>query len=105
MSFTDPCWVRSWLELRDSQGLRCGRDMPVMPAPKQDGSWSKVPLSVGAASEWLRALVKAPSEGPSRIAILTAVRAVCYPCVPNTESMRRQGDSWVTTPKTRINLC
>ena len=68
LGFSDPCWVQVWLELRKQQGLECASGMPVLPAPMQNGSWSKVPLSVGAASEWLRALVKAPSEGPSRVA-------------------------------------
>ena len=68
VGFTDPCWVMKWLELREKHGLVCGPGRPLITSPVQGGGWSKVPLPVGMAAEWLRGLLKCDEETAGRIA-------------------------------------
>ena len=57
-SFGEPCWVQQWLELRKQQGLVAAKGFPLLPSPVHGGGWAKVPLTVGAAGDWLRSLLK-----------------------------------------------
>ena len=68
LGFSDPSWVLTWLELRDKAGLKCERGTPLMTSPMADGSWSKTPLPVSSAGEWLRALLKVSDGAAVRIA-------------------------------------
>ena len=68
MGFADPCWIQVWLELRDKQGLQCRSGHPLMTSPVQGGGWSRVPLPVGLAADWLRGLLKSDEDGAKRIA-------------------------------------
>ncbi|CAK9064419.1 unnamed protein product, partial [Durusdinium trenchii] len=68
LGFSDPSWVLTWLELRDKAGLKCERGTPLMTSPMADGSWSKTPLPVSSAGEWLRALSKVSDGAAVRIA-------------------------------------
>ena len=54
------------LELRDKAGLlNDGIDVPFLPAPRPDGSWSSDPLSSSEVTRWLRFLLPRPdSEKP-----------------------------------------
>ena len=54
------------LELREEAGLRNdGTDVPFLPAPRPDGSWSSDPLSSSEITRWLRHLLPRPaSEKP-----------------------------------------
>ena len=54
------------LELREEAGLRNdGTDVPFLPAPQPDGSWSSDPLSSSEITRWLRHLLARPaSEKP-----------------------------------------
>ena len=54
------------LELREEAGLRNdGTDVPFLPAPQPDGSWSSDPLSSSEITRWLRHLLPRPaSEKP-----------------------------------------
>ena len=54
------------LELREEAGLRNdGTDVPFLPAPQPDGSWSSDPLSSSEITRWLRRLLPRPaSEKP-----------------------------------------
>ena len=59
-SLINPPWLLVWNELREGQGLSCdGKSSayPVMPSPAS-GGWSKAPVHVTAAGEWLRSLLK-----------------------------------------------
>ena len=68
LGFTDSCWIFAWTEVRKQQQLRCGQGIPLMPSPMQDGSWSKYPLLVSSAGDWLRSLLKASESLGTRIA-------------------------------------
>ena len=58
ISFGEPCWVKTWLEVREQQGLVIAKGTPLLPSPIHGGGWAKVPLQVGASGDWLRSLLR-----------------------------------------------
>eukprot|EP00438_Fugacium_kawagutii_P025313 Skav217866 [mRNA] locus=scaffold2487:52317:58797:+ [translate_table: standard] len=66
-SFVDPPWVVAWMELRDRMGLS-DPSAPARPSPQEGGGWVRLPLTVGAAAEWLRSLLKIESNARNRVA-------------------------------------
>ena len=65
---SEPCWVPTWLELRDEAGLNGRPPHPMLPSPQLGGGWSPVPLAVGAAGDWMRSLLKIESVARDRAA-------------------------------------
>ena len=63
-SLKHPCWIHAWMEIREENGLQVGVGFPLLPNPVNGGGWSKTPLSVTAAGDWLRALLKVGNEQP-----------------------------------------
>ena len=59
MCFSDEPWIPCWLDLRKKifGDHREGEQMPMLPSPAAGGGWTKLPLSVGAGSQWLRSLL------------------------------------------------
>ena len=56
-------WVRTWMQLRRTEQLETGEGIPLLPGPREDGSWSKIPMTASSAALWLRALL-GDAEGP-----------------------------------------
>ena len=67
-SFLIPSWVPVWIDLRKQAGLHGDTPHPMLPSPQMGGGWSMMPLSVGAAADWLRSLVKVESTSKDRLA-------------------------------------
>ena len=67
-SMVEPSWVPTWLELRESAGLQGRSPHPMLPSPQLGGGWAPMPLSVGAAGDWLRSLLKIESVARDRVA-------------------------------------
>ena len=67
-SLLDQSWVPVWMELREHAGLHGDNPHPMLPSPQMGGGWSMMPLSVGAAADWLRSLVKVESNSKDRLA-------------------------------------
>ena len=67
-SFMVPSWVPVWMDLRKQAGLHGDAPHPMLPSPQMGGGWSMMPLSVGAAADWLRSLVKVESTSKDRLA-------------------------------------
>ena len=59
LGLLDNPWIPVWMELRYKHfGEARGDDRyPLLPNPSTGNTWSKIPLSVGAGSQWLRALL------------------------------------------------
>lgn len=55
------------MELRQQEGL-LDDSFPVLPSPLEGGGWSTIPVPVGAAADWLRALLKIESKAKDRVA-------------------------------------
>ena len=68
IGFTEPSWIPVWLELREAQSMPCGPGVPLMSSPMADGRWSKVPLPVSSAGDWLRSLLKVLEGSGVRVA-------------------------------------
>ena len=67
-SFGTQCWATTWLELRTSAGLHGQTPHPMLPSPQLGGGWSQMPLTVSAAGDWLRSLLKVESAARDRLA-------------------------------------
>ncbi len=39
VSFGEPCWVQTWLELGKQQGLVVAKGAPLLPSPTYEGGW------------------------------------------------------------------
>ena len=52
------------MEIQNKNGLQAGVGIPLLPNPTDGGGWSKTPLSVSAAGDWLRALLKVGNDQP-----------------------------------------
>lgn len=66
VSFADPCWVFTWLELRAKANLEAKENVPLLPAPHVDGRWSGLPLQVGSGGDWLRSLLNLSQHDANR---------------------------------------
>lgn len=55
------------MEVRRQEGL-LDESFPVLPSPMEGGGWSTIPVPVGAAADWLRALLKIESKAKDRLA-------------------------------------
>ena len=80
LGFTDPCWVQTWLEVRQQQGLECKQGIPLMASPIQGGGWSKVPLPASSVGDWLRSLLKVEERGPRRVATHSCKSTILSMC-------------------------
>ena len=58
----DDSWIPVWLELRQQAGLHGGQPFPMLPSPQLGGGWARMPLTVSAAADWLRSLLKVESS-------------------------------------------
>ena len=81
-SLKHPCWVHAWVELRSKNGLHAGVGIPLLPNPVNGGGWSKTPLSVSAAGDWLRALLEVGNDPPC-----DGVRIATHSCKTTLLSM------------------
>ena len=66
--FGPDCWAITWLELRHEAGLHGQQPHPMLPSPQLGGGWAQMPLSVSAAGDWLRSLLKVESASRDRLA-------------------------------------
>ena len=64
----DVSWIPVWLELRHQSGLHGGQPFPMLPSPQLGGGWARMPLTVSAAADWLRSLLKVESSARDRLA-------------------------------------
>ena len=64
----DISWIPVWLELRHQSGLHGGQPFPMLPSPQLGGGWARMPLTVSAAADWLRSLLKVESSARDRLA-------------------------------------
>ena len=64
----DDSWIPVWLELRQQAGLHGGQPFPMLPSPQLGGGWARMPLTVSAAADWLRSLLKVESSARDRLA-------------------------------------
>ena len=57
LSLADEPWIPVWMDLRAKHfgDVREGDRFPLLPNPAMGNTWTKIPLSVGAGSQWLRA--------------------------------------------------
>ena len=70
LGLLDDPWIPVWMELRYKHfGEARGDDRyPLLPNPSTGNTWSKIPLSVGAGSQWLRALLSGcPHPSPVQL--------------------------------------
>ena len=68
ISLYDPSWVLKWMELREQAGLAVQPPYPMLPSPQMGGGWSRMPLAVGPAADWLRSLLQIESSAVDRVA-------------------------------------
>ena len=47
-------WAARWIEARCESGLQAGPNVPFMPVPRADGTWTNSPMSIGEATLRLR---------------------------------------------------
>ena len=59
LSLLDEPWIPTWMELRAKHfgDIREGERFPLLPNPAVGNGWTKMPVTVGAGSQWLRALL------------------------------------------------
>ncbi len=57
-------WAKAWFEVRESEGLTLGGNIPLLCSPMEGGRWARLPLTVTAATQWLRTLVAGASGPP-----------------------------------------
>ena len=59
LSLLDEPWIPVWMELRAKHfgDIREGERFPLLPNPAVGNGWTKMPVGVGAGSQWLRALL------------------------------------------------
>eukprot|EP00435_Cladocopium_sp_Y103_P057781 s503_g20.t1 len=68
ISLLDDPWIPAWMALREKHfgDARADERFPLLPNPAVGNTWAKMPLSVGAGSQWLRALLReVPHNSPT----------------------------------------
>ena len=57
-------WGPTWLRLRESEGMECGKGIPLLPAVNVNGEWASTPITNEDASKWLLELIKRGTDVP-----------------------------------------
>ena len=70
-SVGDTNWPITWLELRASEGLKCGAGWPLLPTPIRGGRWMQKPLTVSLAGDWLRSLLGVGGSPAGEVRVAT----------------------------------
>ena len=68
MSLGDEPWIPVWMDLRAKHfgETRESERIPLLPNPAMGNTWTRIPLGVGAGSQWLRALLSSvPHQSPT----------------------------------------
>ncbi len=68
------------MEIQNKNGLQAGVGIPLLPNPTDGGGWSKTPLSVSAAGDWLRALLKLEMINQKTVRALQPIAARQHFC-------------------------